>query len=998
MTPDSVTDTSICKNEWNLALKYKKPIVLIRVHSDVEVPFRFNSREIIDFSDDSVVCLAKLRQHLQWLQTAEGQLKSLKFRLENAKHDLNRANDSNRPRIENEMKELNEEILRLEKIVENPVTTAAKTKQSIEAGIERERQPPPRLQVDIHSKFVNPPPMSPPDFFQDRYIETGFVSDFLKLDSLRMITLIGRGGVGKTAMVCRLLNALERGELPDDRGKFDVGGIIYHSEVGIHKIGFANLYGDLCRLLPPHIAHRHEQIYKDKESSIRLKMFSLLEEFRSEPIIVLLDNLENTIDPETCSLIPEDLRDALFAFLEAPHHSVKIIITTRIPPNDLIRFHPERQQTLRLDEGLGSPFAENLLRALDSDGTRGLREASDSMLGRIREYTRGFPRALEAFSGSLAADRSTTLEELISKIQDAPQQEIVEIMVGEAFSRLDKSAQIVMQALAIYARPVPSVAVDFLLQPYIKTPDSAIILNRLVNMHFVRRDHGRYSLHPVDLAYALSLIPTEQQRDLAGDQISFSQRELRKLASEYFRQIRRPREEWKTLADIDPQISEFEMRCAAEDYQTALQIVNEIGNNYLSLWGHSRMLIEMRMKLIDKLTDKYSVCQNSSYLGSEYLMIGQSRKVIEYSEHALLLSQKINDSFLEAYNLNSLAIAYRRTGQILKAIEMYEKALSINRKISSRNNEAINLNNLAVAYRYLGLVTKSINFHDQAIQIQENIGATGSMGVSIGTQSISYRNIGQLSQAIECSETALKIARNAQDRHWEAYHLAELGSCYLDLGDLLKSSEFLTKALEISQEIADSHFEAAWAIRQTVKELLWGNLDTVLDELSHFPNLYNEEENYQFKLDYRLVKAMAELNANRLNEASSTLKPIIETEYRLHLPDILALNGVILLRRGLFEEAKAQFIATIELADSLLNQTPRLYQALEAKGLAGCGLALCDKEKANDHITQAIKDYQDARWIVKDPGVIKRALFFFNECVKADNMGILSGVRRAVEG
>ena len=32
-----------------------------------------------------------------------------------------------------------------------------------------------------------------------------------------MMTVVGRGGVGKTAMVCRLLKALEAGQLPDDR-------------------------------------------------------------------------------------------------------------------------------------------------------------------------------------------------------------------------------------------------------------------------------------------------------------------------------------------------------------------------------------------------------------------------------------------------------------------------------------------------------------------------------------------------------------------------------------------------------------------------------------------------------------------------------------------------------------------------------------------------------------------------------------------------------------
>ena len=43
-----------------------------------------------------------------------------------------------------------------------------------------------------------------------------------------MLTIVGRGGVGKTAMVCRLLKGLESGETePDGLGAMKVEGIVY---------------------------------------------------------------------------------------------------------------------------------------------------------------------------------------------------------------------------------------------------------------------------------------------------------------------------------------------------------------------------------------------------------------------------------------------------------------------------------------------------------------------------------------------------------------------------------------------------------------------------------------------------------------------------------------------------------------------------------------------------------------------------------------------------
>ena len=85
--------------------------------------------------------------------------------------------------------------------------------------------------------------------------------------------------------------------------------------------------------------------------------------------------------------------------------------------------------------------------------------------------------------------------------------EVVEVLVGEAFERLDPAAQQVMQALAVYPAPVSEVGVDFLLQPFHPTIDSAPVLTRLVNRQLVRRDGGLFYLHPIDRAYALAQIP-----------------------------------------------------------------------------------------------------------------------------------------------------------------------------------------------------------------------------------------------------------------------------------------------------------------------------------------------------------------------------------------------------------------------------------------------------------------------------------------------------------
>jgi len=76
---------------------------------------------------------------------------------------------------------------------------------------------------------------------------------------------------------------------------------------------------------------------------------------------------------------------------------------------------PGRQTRIDLDDGLASPYAENILREMDADGKVGLRDAPDALLYEARQRTRGYPRALEALFAILSADRDTTLREILDE-------------------------------------------------------------------------------------------------------------------------------------------------------------------------------------------------------------------------------------------------------------------------------------------------------------------------------------------------------------------------------------------------------------------------------------------------------------------------------------------------------------------------------------------------------------------------------------------------------
>ncbi len=135
----------------------------------------------------------------------------------------------------------------LGQLVERSLRDLAQTRARIGSGIRRE-QVPAEPQPVRASKFVNPPPAIAPAWFQDRQVETGLLARHVTDPGIALVTVAGRGGIGKTAMVCRLLKGLEVGRIPDmegDSAAAPVGGIVYLSRNGVHKVEYPTLVADL---------------------------------------------------------------------------------------------------------------------------------------------------------------------------------------------------------------------------------------------------------------------------------------------------------------------------------------------------------------------------------------------------------------------------------------------------------------------------------------------------------------------------------------------------------------------------------------------------------------------------------------------------------------------------------------------------------------------------------------------------------------------------------
>jgi tetratricopeptide (TPR) repeat protein len=882
----------------------------------------------------------------------------------------------------------------LGRLVERSLRELAETRQRIDSGIQRE-QIPAEPQAVRASKFVNPPPAIAPTWFQDRQVETGLLARYVTDPGIRIVSVSGRGGIGKTAMVCRLLKGLEGGRIPDvagDAGAVTAGGIVYLSRNGVHQVEYPTLVADLLRLLPSGAAQPLQRIYQDPHHTPAKMMLALLEAFPAGgPVVVLLDNLESVMDPERETLTEQSLHEALSTVLTAPAHAVTVIATTRVPPTALLKLEPARQRQLRLEEGLGSPDAETVLRELDDDGRLGLRDAPDELLDGLREHTRGFPRALEAVKAILDGDATLTPQDLLDRTRHLPEDQVVQVLVKEAYDLLDRSAQLVMQALSVYPTPVSEVGVDFLLRPNNPTTDAAPILTRLVGRQLVRFQDRHYHLHPLDREYARSQLPPGSPGDPPA---AFTLTGLQARAADYYTQIRTPRESWRTLEDIRPQLAEFELRCNTGDYDTAATVLNDIDFDYLQVWGHYRTVVDLHGRIHGQIANPALNGAHLTGLGLCHTTLGDYRLAIDLHTEALAVDRDTGDRQAESADLSNLAACHTFLGDYRQAIDLFTEALGIARDTGNRRDEGLCLSNLGVCQTRVGDYRQAIDLTIQALGIArdtDNRREEGEEGTALGNLGNCHHRLGDYRQAIDLFTEALGIARDTGNRRDEGYDLGYFGNCHHDLGDYRQAIDLHTQSLAIAREIGDRHGETRALDYLGRAWLASGDARRAVPLLEEAVSVADATVDFEPAVKARsgLARALLQLGDPAAALAATGARPKVLCPPEE--PTIRLLEGLALLGLDRVQEGVRAFSGALAAADALLALADRNVAAVHTRALALAGLAAATGDPAR--ATATAEAFARAHTITSAAGVAADTHRLLDTIASHDLSGVLAVAR-----
>jgi tetratricopeptide (TPR) repeat protein len=241
------------------------------------------------------------------------------------------------------------------------------------------------------------------------------------------------------------------------------------------------------------------------------------------------------------------------------------------------------------------------------------------------------------------------------------------------------------------------------------------------------------------------------------------------------------------------------------------------------------------------------------------------------------------------------------------------------------------------------------------------------------------------------------------------------------LGDEHKAIEFYEQTLAIAREMSDFYSEGVALGNIALERIETDELDLAIESALQYIRICKEISKPASYAYSRLAQAY--LHDSKLIKAKESTESALQYDEPQNNHNASALHGIIALRQGDEVAARGAFVRAIGQADEILSKTAEYYSALDAKGLAICGLAICDGRgdpsmpaETNDGKTvppdkvivsdgwvaptvdDAIETFQKARKIAPHAGVVKSVLRLFDELVKCDTQGILKDVRSAAEG
>ncbi|MCL1462987.1 tetratricopeptide repeat protein [Argonema galeatum] len=660
-------------------------------------------------------------------------------------------------------------------------------------------------------------------------LETRFLGETGFLNPLKVLAIIGQGGIGKTSLTVKLLEALGVSLGRSTLTPLEKGGTeenCPYEWVMYFKAQEKMSFDEVAEFLLDGLGIATPEPLKSADEKIGKIIAGLAENC----CLLVLDNLESVLHPanhpQAGKAVSLDWGKLLNALVYQQHIS-QTILTSREVPADLAdtRYEGAEPDTelvyIEMLTGVSDRAGVEILQQRqlkdkpeDLQWVSGRVEGHVFLLTQLAAIGKGKPGYLRKHPELVTKKAEPILQEQLARQSEAARDLLKRMCVlrvpidvrGLTFLRL-YTDDIEKDDRFLNAAELGEVA-EFTDEDIRETE---VTLERLVNSSLVQ---CRYNEHKCELFYDLHAVIAKFLKNESKDQMP----NLVKAAYAFYRSGRNV-ENPKNSEDLRPVIETQYFAFQLGNYSEASSLLIGTLEKYLRRWGHWSLLRELYEQILPHIDDDERPIFIRQ-IGRTYRDFGNWDIAERYFQQALSIAQNQNIKSEIANALQYLGDIEQSRGNWDEAERLYRQSLQLRTELGDRAGMASSWGSLGDIERNRGNWEQAERLYRQSLQLMTELGDRAGMASSWGLLGDIERMRGNLDAAEQLKRQSFQLRQELGDREGMAGSLGSWGDIERDRGNFDEAERLYQQCLQISRElgmtykIADTHYDMALLERQ----------------------------------------------------------------------------------------------------------------------------------------------------------------------------------------